>query len=656
MYLALYRKFRPESFDQVIGQEHIIRTLKNQILNDQVGHAYLFCGSRGTGKTSVAKIFAKAVNCIESKDCSPCGHCAVCKNLAQTKDIDIVEIDAASNNRVDEVRDLRDKVKYPPLYGKYKVYIIDEVHMLTDSAFNALLKTLEEPPAHIIFILATTEPQKLPATILSRVLRFDFKLVGQNELCGLLKNIFAQSGIKAEDEAISLIAQSGNGSVRDALSIADMCASYSNNNITYSDVLAVLGTSDQQVLLTLTHAILEGNIAEFIRVFDEEVKSGKNIITLSTDITKQFRDLLVIKANGISKDVVTLPQSMQEKLLEVSSKYSITRINEAFQAFSGIEADLKYATSPQLLIEATAIGLSNKNKQEGMGSLAKEFPQHEQKVNTKLVNDEKVLKNSKDFDKEHIDLCSKNIQQDLSDLKKTFAKEDGSGERTDNKYSKGSQNTILKKTFVEEDKNKEDKNEVDKDKDNKDKENKNSNLGNSKGSGTMACGVKDAMTCVSEAPQSYTDYLNSLMEKEIAGQEQKKSSVKNHFANDEERSYSSGSENADTLVLDVCNPRKVWGQVLIELHNINVILHAACVDIQQVDIKGNNFIIGADHDSIVNTIKKVENYSDLVACFSKLGYNYNVNIINQKKTEKKIDKSKLLSQKLGISVQVKNKK
>ena len=239
MYLALYRKFRPNTFDEVIGQDHIIKTLKNQIEMKQISHAYLFCGSRGTGKTSVAKIFAKAVNCQNPQNGSPCFECEVCKNLQNSNNIDIIEIDAASNNRVDEIRDLRDKVKYPPIYGKYKVYIIDEVHMLTDSAFNALLKTLEEPPKHIIFILATTEPQKLPATILSRVLRFDFKLVGQQKLEDLIKNIFKKSNISFDNESISLIAKSGNGSVRDALSIADMCSSFSNNNIKYNDVLAV---------------------------------------------------------------------------------------------------------------------------------------------------------------------------------------------------------------------------------------------------------------------------------------------------------------------------------------------------------------------------------------------------------------------------------
>ena len=267
MYLALYRKYRPTSFDKIVGQEHVTKTLKNQILNDQIGHAYLFCGSRGTGKTSCAKVFARAINCQSPKDGSPCGECETCKALKENNAIDIIEIDAASNNGVEEIRDLREKVKYPPTVGKYKVYIIDEVHMLTASAFNALLKTLEEPPAHAVFILATTEVHKLPATILSRVLRFDFKLINTATIANLITNIFSQSNIKAEETAINLIAQAGQGSVRDALSIADMCASFANNDIKYNDVVGVLGVSDKQTILDLGSAILQERIKDFFAHF-----------------------------------------------------------------------------------------------------------------------------------------------------------------------------------------------------------------------------------------------------------------------------------------------------------------------------------------------------------------------------------------------------
>src|SRR5574344_2169347 len=236
-HLALYREFRPQTFDDVIGQDKIVKTLKNQIETNTISHAYLFCGTRGTGKTSCAKIFARAVNCESPKSGSACGKCDVCKKIQSNGNLDIIEIDAASNNRVDEIRDLRDKVGYLPTVGKYKVYIIDEVHMLTDSAFNALLKTLEEPPSHIIFILATTEPEKLPATIVSRCMRFDFKLVSIENLTSLLKKIFKQTNTKYDEMSLELIAKAGKGSVRDTLSIAEMCKSYSADNIPYQSVV-----------------------------------------------------------------------------------------------------------------------------------------------------------------------------------------------------------------------------------------------------------------------------------------------------------------------------------------------------------------------------------------------------------------------------------
>ena len=254
MSLALYREFRPKNFDDVIGQDYIIQTLKNQVKTGHLSHAYLFCGPRGTGKTSTAKIFAKAVNCTHSTDGNPCGMCAECVALSQPN-TDIFEIDAASNNRVEEIRDLREKVAYPPLIGKYKVYIVDEVHMLTDSAFNALLKTLEEPPKHVIFILATTEIHKLPATILSRCMRFDFKLLPVNLLAEHLKNVFDARGIKYDEKSLHLIAKAGEGSVRDMLSIADSVAAYCNNEITCAQTESVIGLSSKDSIKDILTSI-----------------------------------------------------------------------------------------------------------------------------------------------------------------------------------------------------------------------------------------------------------------------------------------------------------------------------------------------------------------------------------------------------------------
>ena len=357
MYLALYRKFRPAEFDGLIGQEHITRTLRNQIERNQIGHAYLFCGSRGTGKTSTAKIFARAINCEHPVSGSPCGKCPTCLSLKSSNNIDIIEIDAASNNGVDEIRDLREKIKYAPSVGKYKVYIIDEVHMLSTGAFNALLKTLEEPPSHAVFILATTEVHKLPATILSRVMRFDFKLISTNEIANHLTKVFEESGFTYEPSAVKLIASAGEGSVRDALSIADMCASFCDNNITYNGVVDVLGMNSKDVILKLITAILTDDISKFFLEFHALVSKGKNLMLTASEITKAFRDMLVIKSCGADTELIDWNGELLNDLKTLCDNTSIGRINRCMQAFSKIDADLKYSTNPQLLIESTAMSL-----------------------------------------------------------------------------------------------------------------------------------------------------------------------------------------------------------------------------------------------------------------------------------------------------------
>ena len=259
-YLALYRKYRPKTFDEVVDQKHITQTLINQIATDKVGHAYLFCGSRGTGKTSTAKIFARAINCQTPINGSACGGCESCKAMNSGNNLDILEIDAESNKGVDEIRELREQVKYPPVNGKYKVYIIDEVHMLTPSAFNALLKTLEEPPKYVVFVLATTEAHKIPATILSRCMRFDFKLVSTEEIAKLIGKILTDSNISYDEKAVQIIARAGDGSVRDALSIADMVISYSNGKLTYENVVKVVGSIEKEKLYNIVQAVLTRNV------------------------------------------------------------------------------------------------------------------------------------------------------------------------------------------------------------------------------------------------------------------------------------------------------------------------------------------------------------------------------------------------------------
>lgn len=355
MYLALYRKYRPQTFDEVVGQKHIVRTLINQINTDKVGHAYLFCGSRGTGKTSIAKIFARAINCPETKDGIPCGKCDICKNL-ESNNMDILEIDAASNNGVDEIRDLREKVKYPPVVGKYKVYIIDEVHMLSPSAFNALLKTLEEPPAYVVFILATTEVHKLPATILSRCMRFDFGLLSNEELSGLAKKILDNENIKYEDQAVELIVRSGEGSVRDMLSVADMCISFSGENLTYKNVLDVLGTTERETLIQITDSVFNKDMGGMLSTLDKALASGKRPMVLAKDLIMHLRDLLVIQTiNAKAKEMVVVQEDVFEKMTAQAKEENFGIIVEAIKNLSEVEQNLRYSNNPRIVLETALI-------------------------------------------------------------------------------------------------------------------------------------------------------------------------------------------------------------------------------------------------------------------------------------------------------------
>ena len=354
-YQALYRKYRPKDFSEIVGQEHITKTLENQVISGKISHAYLFTGSRGTGKTSTAKIFAKAINCENNRNGSPCMNCDVCKALEQPSNIDIVEIDAASNNRVDEIRELRENVKFLPVSCKYKVYIIDEVHMLTDSAFNALLKTLEEPPKHIVFILATTEVHKIPATILSRCMRFDFKLVPLNVLKNHLKNIFDKEKITYEEESLTAIASAGQGSVRDTLSVADCIVAYTNGNVTLKSVMEILGLNDYKNILNLTDRLYEKNLGECFKIVNDVVESGKNVSVFAKDISVHFRNLLVIKTLVDANHILGLPSEIFEKYKIQADKIETSWLIENLKVFSSIESELRYSLSPKILVETAII-------------------------------------------------------------------------------------------------------------------------------------------------------------------------------------------------------------------------------------------------------------------------------------------------------------
>ncbi len=355
-YTSLYRRYRPDTFEGVIGQDHIVRTLKNQLASGNIGHAYIFTGTRGTGKTSVAKIFARAVNCMHPVDGSPCGECDCCKELARPNNFDIIEMDAASNNRVEDIRELIDKIGFAPTVGKYKVYIVDEVHMLSASAFNALLKTLEEPPAHAIFILATTEIHKIPATILSRCLRFDFRLVPTKLIAERIRFIFDDIQVKYQPEAVTLIASAGGGSVRDALSLADMCVSYCDGNVTYDGVLEVLGASDPERLCALAGCIAEGNVDGALKEIASLCDLGKNVSILANDLANLFRNVLYIKHLGEeAKEMLSIPDGVYDGLKQLADKHSVQRCLGIMKIFSKLEGELRYSSQRRILFEAAAV-------------------------------------------------------------------------------------------------------------------------------------------------------------------------------------------------------------------------------------------------------------------------------------------------------------
>ena len=351
-YQALYRRYRPEFFKDVVGQEYITKTLKNQIMSGRIAHAYLFSGTRGTGKTSTAKIFARSVNCLDNKDGEPCGECAACTQEGES--IDIIEIDAASNNGVDEIRDLRDKVRFAPLAGKYKVYIIDEVHMLSPGAFNALLKTLEEPPAHIIFILATTEPQKLPATILSRCQRYEFHRIGVQDMIARMKVVLTDVGASIEESGLHAIARAAEGGMRDALSLADQCIAFCGDHVTAAQVLDVLGSMDQDFMFSITDALLSGDIRSSLDLLDDVLQHGRDLGVFCRDLLIHFRALMLLCACKDARELIDCANETYERY-RMQATCTVETTLQAIALLSQADADMKWMSYPRVLLESALV-------------------------------------------------------------------------------------------------------------------------------------------------------------------------------------------------------------------------------------------------------------------------------------------------------------
>ncbi len=367
-YQALYRKWRPNVFEDVVGQDHIITTLKNQIKTSIISHAYLFSGTRGTGKTSTAKIFARAVNCLNPVAENPCNECEICKGIITENIMDVLEIDAASNNGVDHIREIRENVKYPPAKGRYKVYIIDEVHMLSGGAFNALLKTLEEPPSHVIFILATTEPHKLPATILSRCQRFDFKPVKLTDIVERLTHICQAMDISFEEKALGIIAQNGKGALRDSLSILEQCIAFSKGDLTYDEVVNTLGLTKEEILYQLAQAVKKRDSAAALGIVQQLIAEGKDTQLLIKDLINHFRQLLMLKLKVQAGGFFSSGE-LKAMLAEQGSQFSEGEITRCIYQLSDAEYRAKYAAQPQIMLEVAIVTLCRPETENSLDAL-----------------------------------------------------------------------------------------------------------------------------------------------------------------------------------------------------------------------------------------------------------------------------------------------
>ena len=380
-YMALYRKWRPDTFEEVKGQDHVVTTLKNQIINNRIGHAFLFCGTRGTGKTSIAKLFAKAVNCEHPINGSPCNECAACRAIADGASMNVIEIDAASNNGVDNIRQIREEVQYSPSEGKYKVYIIDEVHMLTQGAFNALLKTLEEPPAYVIFILATTESHKIPITISSRCQKYEFRRISVETISDRLMELLGREQIEAEKKAVDYIAKAADGSMRDALSILDQCIAFNiGKELTYENVLDTIGAVDIDVFARLLDCVIKLDVVGAIDLVDEVVWQGRELSRFVSEFTWFLRNVLLVKVSPEADQKLDMSAENLERLRQLAAQIDTDALIRYINIFSDTSANIKYAVQKRIVLELAVIKLCKPEMETDYSALLDRVRVLEQKL------------------------------------------------------------------------------------------------------------------------------------------------------------------------------------------------------------------------------------------------------------------------------------
>ena len=395
-YLALYRKYRPRTFEDVRGRGVIVRTLKNQITSERIAHSYLFCGTRGTGKTTIAKIFAKAVNCEDPKDGSPCCECPSCRAIGADASLNVVEMDAASNNGVDDIRNIIDQVSYSPTQGRYRVYIIDEAHMLSQQAFNALLKTLEEPPSYAIFILATTEPNKLPITILSRCQRYDFGRLSTETIEGRLREVAQAENLQAEEKALRYIASAADGSMRDGLSLLDQCNAfnYGNDVLTYDKTLEILGAVDTRVFSKLYNHLHEGQVTEALQVLENVLMQGREMMQFVSDFLWYLRNLMLLRASESTKDALDISADNLAQMIEDARKSEMSEIMRDIRIFSSLVEQIRYSAGRRILTEMAIIraargkmGGADETSEDQLDTIRNRIRELEQR----LIEDEKKI-------------------------------------------------------------------------------------------------------------------------------------------------------------------------------------------------------------------------------------------------------------------------